>query len=53
MQKYFRVNYVKKQKIDEKSTIGEKPAVDEKPIVDEKPTKRRGRPKGSKNNTKK
>ena len=50
---------VPKQEIDEKSPVGEKPAVDkksavdEKPTVDEKPAKRRGRPKGSKNNTKK
>ena len=50
---------VPKQEIDEKSPVGEKPAVDEKspvgekPAVDEKPTKRRGRPKGSKNNSKK
>ena len=38
---------VPKQEIDKKS------AVDGKPTVDEKPTKRRGRPKGSKNNSKK
>ena len=38
---------VPKQEIDKKSAVGEKPT------VDEKPTKRRGRPKGSKNNAKK
>ena len=38
---------VPKQEIDKKS------AVDEKPAVSEKATKRRGRPKGSKNNIKK
>ena len=38
---------VPKQEIDKKS------AVDEKPAVSEKATKRRGRPKGSKNNSKK
>ena len=38
---------VPKQEIDKKT------AVDVKPTVDEKPTKRRGRPKGSKNNIKK
>ena len=38
---------VPKQEIDEKSAVGKKPT------VDEKPTKRRGRPKGSKNNSKK
>ena len=38
---------VPKQEIDKKSVV------DVKPTVDEKPTKRRGRPKGSKNNIKK
>ena len=38
---------VPKQEIDKKSVV------DVKPTVDEKPTKRRGRPKGSKNNSKK
>ena len=52
---------VPKQEIDEKSAVGEKPAVGEKSAVgekpavgeksagDKKPTKKRGRPKGSKN----
>ena len=40
---------VPKQEIDEKSAAGEKPAVDEKSAGDKKPTKKRGRPKGSKN----
>ena len=44
---------VPKQEIDEKSAVGEKPAVDEKSAGDKKPTKKRGRPKGSKNNSKK
>ena len=39
--------------VDEKSAVGEKPAVDEKSAIDKKPTKKRGRPKGSKNNSKK
>ena len=44
---------VPKHEIDEKSAVGEKPAVDEKSAVDKKPIKKRGRPKGSKNNSKK
>ena len=42
-----------KSAVDEKSSADEKPAVDEKSAVDKKPTKKRGRPKGSKNNSKK
>ena len=38
-----------KPAVDEKSAVGEKPAVDEKSAGDKKPTKKRGRPKGSKN----
>ena len=44
---------VPKHEIDEKPAVGEKPTVDEKSAVDKKPTKKRGRPKGSKNNSKK
>lgn len=40
---------VPKQEIDEKSAVGEKPAVNEKSAGNKKPTKKRGRPKGSKN----
>lgn len=49
------VNVPKHEKptVDEKSAVDEKPIVDEKSSVDEKPAKRRGRPKGSKNNAKK
>ena len=34
------------------SAVDKKSAVDEKSAVDKKPTKKRGRPKGSKNGTK-